>query len=155
MVWSRRVEDMIYHVFYMYGCSSDAEQMATLKAICMSEINSIDGLKEELKEDESLKHFVIQTALKNIGAERYHMRNKIKSAMKDMLQRNCACDYTFAQNGKEIYQKNMYALDAYMTAYDMAKSGNVACYMTPDGVKALNPVFIVIDGVAYLSGQKI
>ena len=83
------------------------------------------------------------------------MREKIKTAMDDMLQRNCVCDYTFEQNGKEIYRKNMYALDAYMTAYNMAANGNVKCYMTPNGVKAYKPVFSVVDGITTLSGQTI
>ena len=83
------------------------------------------------------------------------MRSKIKSAMEDMLQMNCVCDYIFVQNKEEIYHENMYALDAYMMAYDMAKNGNVECYITPNGVKAYRPVFTVIDGVVTLSGTKI
>ena len=83
------------------------------------------------------------------------MRNKIKSAMEDMLQNNCICDYTFVQNGKETHQTNMRALDAYMTAYNMANDGNVECYMTPNGTKAYSPVFTIIDGIITLSGQII
>ena len=83
------------------------------------------------------------------------IRRKIKSAMEDMLQMNCVCDYTFVQNKEEIYHENMYALDAYMMAYDMAKNGNVECYITHNGVKAYRPVFTVIDGVVTLSGTRI
>lgn len=67
MVWSRRVEDMIYHIYYMYGCKRQTKQMEDLKHICMNEINSHEGLKETLKEDKSLEYFIIQMALENIG----------------------------------------------------------------------------------------
>ena len=67
MVWSRRVEDMIYHIYYMYGCKSQTKQMEDLKHICMNEINSHEGLKETLKEDKSLEYFIIQMALENIS----------------------------------------------------------------------------------------
>ena len=83
------------------------------------------------------------------------MLDKIKNAMEDTLQRNCICDYTFVQNGKELYQKKMYALDAYMKAYDMSVNGNVECYISPNKTKAFKPVFTVIDGVVKLSGQVI
>lgn len=66
MVWSRRVEDMIYHIFYMYGCKRQAEQMKKLKSICMNEINSHKELKENLTDDKSLEYFIIQIALENI-----------------------------------------------------------------------------------------
>ena len=49
----------------------------------------------------------------------------------------------------------MNALDAYMLTYSMSEKGNVECYMTPDGKKALRPVFTVIDGIVTLSGLKI
>jgi hypothetical protein len=83
------------------------------------------------------------------------MKNKIKAAMEDLLQKNYICNYTFVQNKTETYQENMYALDAYIMAYDMAKNGDVECYMTPNGVKAHKPVFTVINGITTLSGVKI
>lgn len=83
------------------------------------------------------------------------MKSKIKTAMEDLLQRNCICDYVFVQNKQKIHQKNIYALDAYMLAYDMATNGNVECYMAPNGEKAVKPVFTVIDGVITLSGLTI
>lgn len=83
------------------------------------------------------------------------MKSKIKTAMEDLLQRNCICDYVFVQNKQKIYQKNIYTLDAYMLAYDMATNGNVECYMAPNGEKAVKPVFTVIDGVITLSGLTI
>lgn len=67
MVWSRRVEDMIYHIYYMYGCKSRTKQMEDLKHICMNEINSHEGLKDTLKDDKSLEYFIIQMALENIN----------------------------------------------------------------------------------------
>lgn len=67
MVWSRRVEDMIYNIYYMYGCKSNVKQMENLKHICMNEINAHEDLKKTLKEDESLKYFIIQMALENIN----------------------------------------------------------------------------------------
>ena len=67
MVWSRRVEDMIYHIFYVYDIPHKEEQMKKLKSVCMNEINSTEGLKEELKEDKSLEYFIIQTALQSIA----------------------------------------------------------------------------------------
>ena len=66
MVWSKRVEDMIYHIFHMYDITNKVEQMKKLKSVCMNEINSAEGLKEELKEDKSLEYFIVQTALKSI-----------------------------------------------------------------------------------------
>ena len=72
--------------------------------------------------------------------------------MEDMLQRNCVCNYTLVQNGKEMYLENINALDAYMMAYDMSKDGDVKCYMTPDGMRAYRPVFTVINNVVTLSG---
>lgn len=66
MVWNRRVEDMIYHVYYMYGNKKSVEQMETLKRICMNEVNSHEGLKYTLKDDKSLEYFIIQMALDNV-----------------------------------------------------------------------------------------
>ena len=73
----------------------------------------------------------------------------------DMLQRNCVCDFTFVQKGRETYRENIYTLDAYMMAYDMAANGDVECYMAPNGAKAYRPVFAVIDGAITLSGTMI
>lgn len=83
------------------------------------------------------------------------MRALLKQAMSDMLQRNVLCDYTFIQDKKEIYRKNLLTLDAYLEACKLSKHGNVECYMTPDGVRAALPVFTVINGVVKLSGQQI
>ena len=66
MLWSRRVEDMIYHVYYIYGSKTSIKQMETLKSICMNEINSHEGLKNTLKDDKSLEYFIIQMALDNV-----------------------------------------------------------------------------------------
>ena len=67
MVWSRRVEDMIYHIYYMYGCKNNIKQMENLKRMCMNEINAHEGLKDTLKDDKSLEYFIIQMALENIN----------------------------------------------------------------------------------------
>lgn len=83
------------------------------------------------------------------------MKDKIRIAMEDILQRNCICNYTFVQNGKEMYLENINALDAYMMAYNVSKDGDVECYMTPDGAKACMPVFTVINNVVTLSGQVV
>ena len=45
----------------------------------------------------------------------------------------------------------MYALDAYVFAYNMSRNGDVECYMTPNGVRAFKPIFTVIDGIVTLS----
>lgn len=66
MVWSRKIEDMIYHIYYMYGCKRQVEQMEKLKHICMNEINSHEDLKNTLANDKSLEYFIIQMALENI-----------------------------------------------------------------------------------------
>lgn len=68
MIMSRRVEDMIYHVYYMYGCKTQTKQMESLKRICMNEINSHEGLREQLNNDSDLRYFVIQMALESVSA---------------------------------------------------------------------------------------
>ena len=80
------------------------------------------------------------------------MKTRIRTAMEDILQQNCICDYTFVQDGEKLYKKDINALDAYMMAYDMSSCGNVECYMTPDGKMACKPIFTVINGVVKLSG---
>lgn len=81
------------------------------------------------------------------------MRNKIHECMDDLMQNNCVCNYIIASNRNEIYIENVRALDAYMMAIEMSKSGNVECYMAASGKenKAAKPVFTVIDGVVKLS----
>lgn len=85
-------------------------------------------------------------------AEDLSMKNKIKTLMEDLLQRNCICNYTLVQNCKETYLKNINALDAYMMAYDMSKDGDIKCYMTPNGKRAYGAIFTVINNVVTLSG---
>ena len=83
------------------------------------------------------------------------MKNRIRKAMEDMLQKNCICNYTYVLNGKEVFQKSDFALDAYMTAYELSINGNVECYMTPNGKRAHKPVLSIKDGIITLSGQVI
>lgn len=85
------------------------------------------------------------------------MREKIKKVMDELMQKNCVCNYTFVQDDIEEYVPNIYALDAYMKAYEMSITGNVECYITAlgKGNKAAQPVFSVIDGIVTLSGQII
>lgn len=67
MIWSRKIEDMIYHIYYMYGCKNQTKQMGKLKSICMNEINSHPGLKQTLTDDKAIEYFVIQMSLENIA----------------------------------------------------------------------------------------
>ena len=64
--WSRKIEDMIFHIYYMYGCKNQVKQMEKLKSICMNEINLHTGLKKTLTDDKSIEYFIIQLALENI-----------------------------------------------------------------------------------------
>ena len=66
MVWSRKIEDMIYHIYYMYDNSTKTEQMEKLKSICMNKINSHPELKEMLTDDKNIEYFIIQMALENV-----------------------------------------------------------------------------------------
>lgn len=49
---SKRIEGTIYCMYYENGCKTQIKQMEKLKTICMNEINSLDGLEEELKKCE-------------------------------------------------------------------------------------------------------
>ena len=66
MAWNRKIEDMIYHIYRMYGCKNQTEQMEKLKSVCINEINSHEGLKETLKDDKQIEYFIIQMALESI-----------------------------------------------------------------------------------------
>lgn len=84
------------------------------------------------------------------------VKTRIKSAMDDLMQNNCICDYILVQNEKEVYLKNIHCIDAYMETYKMfLNGGNAECYMAALGTKAARPVFSVIDGVILLSGMEI
>lgn len=66
MVWSRKIEDMIYHIYYMYDLKNHKVQMEKLKSICMNEINAHPDLKEVLTDNKSIEYFIIQMALENV-----------------------------------------------------------------------------------------
>ena len=66
MVWSRKIEDMIYHIYYMYDCQNQVKQMEKVKSLCMNEINSHPELKQTLTDDKAIKYFIIQMVLENI-----------------------------------------------------------------------------------------
>jgi len=66
MVFSRWIEDTIYAMYYEYGCKNQTTQMKKLKSICMNEINSHDGLKEELTDDKKLRYFITQMMMESI-----------------------------------------------------------------------------------------
>lgn len=66
MIWSRKIEDMIYHIFYKYDIQGQIEKQKCLKNICMNELNSHPDIKEEIKTDKQLEFFIIQMALENI-----------------------------------------------------------------------------------------
>ena len=66
MVWSRWVEDMIYHIFRRYDVKGQMEQQKYLRRICMNELNSHPDIKKEIKTDKQLEFFIIQMALENI-----------------------------------------------------------------------------------------
>ena len=67
MIWSRKIEDMIYHIYYMYDLQNQVKQMEKLKSICMNEINSHPELKQALTDDKTIEYFIIQMALENIA----------------------------------------------------------------------------------------
>ena len=67
MIWSRKIEDMIYHIYYMHDCQNQTKQMEKLKSICINEINSHPELKQALTDDKAIKYFIIQMALENIA----------------------------------------------------------------------------------------
>ena len=83
------------------------------------------------------------------------IRRRIKTAMVDLLQNNCICDYLISLKDKTIFLKNTYALDAYMEAYNLSAAGDVECYMAPGGKRALNPIFTVLNGKVRLSSHLI
>lgn len=66
MVWSRWVEDTIYHIFYMYDIQGKTEQQKKLKRICMNELNNHPKIKEEISTEKQLEYFIIQIAMENI-----------------------------------------------------------------------------------------
>ena len=66
MVWSRKIEDMIYHIYRKYDSQGLPKQMERLKSICMDELNRFPELKEALTDDSSIEYFIIQMALENI-----------------------------------------------------------------------------------------
>lgn len=66
MVWSRWIEDTIYHIFYVYDIKSHAESQSKLKALCIKELNAHPSIKEEIKTDNQLKFFIMQIALENL-----------------------------------------------------------------------------------------
>ncbi len=67
MVWSRWVEDTIYHIYRMYDIKGETEQQKNLKRICMNELNSHPAIKDEIKTEKQLEFFIIQMALESIG----------------------------------------------------------------------------------------
>lgn len=66
MIWNRWVEDIIYHIFYLYDIKGKTEQQKKLKRICMNELNSHPDIKKEIKTDKQLEFFIVQMALENI-----------------------------------------------------------------------------------------
>lgn len=66
MVWRRWVEDMIYHIFYMYDIKGQIGQQKKLQAICMNELNSHPEIKDVIENDSQLTFFIIQTALESV-----------------------------------------------------------------------------------------
>lgn len=87
---------------------------------------------------------------------REEIKREIEEMMEDLLQnRYVKCNYIFVQNGSETYCKDISVIDAYMKAYDMSVDENVECYMAALGIKAAAPVFSVVDGTIYYSGQII
>ena len=66
MIWSRKIEDIIYHIFYVYDIKNNKNAQEKLKRLCINELNSHPSLKEELKTDKQVEFFVMQMALENI-----------------------------------------------------------------------------------------
>ena len=114
-------------------------------------------LDYKLTEDEQAEVIQMSKDEMNRVQLRESLKEKIEEVMDDLMQNNLPCNYVIIQNGTEEYVKNIYALDAYMKAYEMSKSGDIECYMAALGKenKATHPVFSVKNGEITLSGQKI
>lgn len=65
MVWSRKIEDVIYHLFYKYDIHGNEDAQKKLKNICINVLNFNPDIKSELKTDKDIEFFVIQIALEN------------------------------------------------------------------------------------------
>ena len=84
------------------------------------------------------------------------MKERILDCMNDLFQKNTKCNYVFLLNGKDICFGELYTVDAYLKAYELALKGcDVYCYMAPLGIKAAAPIFKIEDGVIILSGIEI
>lgn len=65
-MWSKWVEDTIYHIFYMYDIQGKTEQQEKLKRICMNELNNHPKIKENIYTGKQLQDFIIQMAMESI-----------------------------------------------------------------------------------------
>ena len=66
MVWSRKIENIIYNIFYQYDIHGLKEQQEKLKSLCIQELNAHPEIKQEIKTDKQLEYFVMQVALENV-----------------------------------------------------------------------------------------
>ena len=67
MIWSRKIEDIIWSIFYRYDIKQQEEPQKRLKRICMNELNAHPAIKDELKTAAQIEFFVIQMALANVS----------------------------------------------------------------------------------------
>lgn len=66
--FDKKLDSMIYAIFFMYGRKYCVDQMKELKSNCMDEINSHPELKQELEDTSNMKYFIIHMALASIGS---------------------------------------------------------------------------------------
>lgn len=84
------------------------------------------------------------------------MKELIRNAMNDLLQKNIYCNYIVKTKKEEHFLQNTLAMDAYLFTYKMSLTyGDVVCYIAPLGTPAAMPVFEVLKGKIYLSGCEI
>ena len=67
MVWSRWVEDIIYQIYYRYDLKGLTDQQERLKSRCLHELKEHPEIKDAIKTNSQMEHFVIQIALENIA----------------------------------------------------------------------------------------
>lgn len=65
--FDKKLDNMIYAIFFMYGRKYCVNQMEKLKSNCINEINSHPELKQELEGNSNMKYFIIHMALASIN----------------------------------------------------------------------------------------
>ena len=68
MDMARRVEDCIYHIFHRYDIQGCDQAQERLKELCMIELKQHPTIMNVIKTPKQMEFFVLQVALKNVGA---------------------------------------------------------------------------------------